>query len=81
MTKRALDTESAMDAIKARTWSPSSWRQYTGPIHLNTIGSAHIACLVHEGLFLRDDVPDDVFSHILTFWRSDRDYYTTNYPH
>ena len=37
--------------------------------------------LVHEVLFLRDDVPDDVFSHILTFWRSDRDYYTTNYPH
>ena len=36
--------------------------------------------LVHEVLFLRDDVPDDVFSHILTFWRSDRDYYTTNYP-
>lgn len=32
---------------------PSSWRQYTGPIHLNTIGSAHIACLVHQGLFRR----------------------------
>ena len=32
---------------------PSSWRQYTGPIHLNTIGSAHLACLVHEALFLR----------------------------
>ena len=32
---------------------PSSWRQYTGPIHLNTIGSAHVACLVHQGLFLR----------------------------
>ena len=32
---------------------PSSWRQYTGPIHLNTIGSAHVACLVHQGLFRR----------------------------
>ena len=32
---------------------PSSWRQYTGPIHLNTIGSAHLACLVHDGLFLQ----------------------------
>jgi len=32
---------------------PSTWRQYTGPIHLNTIGSAHIACLVHRGLFRR----------------------------
>ena len=36
--------------------------------------------LVHEALFLRDDVPDDVFSHVLTFWRSDRDYYT-NFPY
>jgi hypothetical protein len=26
---------------------------------------------VHERLFLRKDVPDDVFSHVLTFWRSD----------
>ena len=30
--------------------------------------------LVHEVLFLRADVPDDVFSHILKYWRSDRDY-------
>ena len=28
---------------------------------------------VHERLFLRKDVPDDVFSHVLSFWRSDRD--------
>ena len=27
----------------------------------------------HERLFLRKDVPDDVFSHVLAFWRSDRD--------
>ena len=27
----------------------------------------------HERLFLRKDVPDDVFSHVLTFWRSARD--------
>ena len=30
--------------------------------------------LVHEVLFLRADVPDDVFSHVLKYWRSDRDY-------
>ena len=30
--------------------------------------------LVHEALFLRDDVPDDVFSLVLKFWRSERDY-------
>ena len=29
---------------------------------------------VHERLFLRKDVPDDVFSHVVSFWRSDRDY-------
>ena len=36
--------------------------------------------LVHERLFLRADVPDDVFSYVLAFWRSERDYYTTNPP-
>jgi hypothetical protein len=30
--------------------------------------------LVHERLFLRADVPDDVFSLVFEFWRSDRDY-------
>jgi hypothetical protein len=30
--------------------------------------------LVHERLFLRADVPDDVFSHVLKYWRSDHDY-------
>ena len=29
---------------------------------------------VHERLFLRKDVPDDAFSHVFSFWRSDRDY-------
>ena len=32
---------------------PSTWHAFSGPIHLNTIGSAHIACLVHAGLFRR----------------------------
>lgn len=29
---------------------------------------------LHETLFLRADVPDDVFSHVLAFWRTPRDY-------
>ena len=29
------------------------WQNYAGPVHLNTIGSASIACLVHQGLFHR----------------------------
>ena len=34
----------------------------------------------HERLFLRADVPDDVFSHILTFWRTSRDYSAARAP-
>ena len=29
---------------------------------------------LHEKLFLRADVPDEVFSHVLAFWRTPRDY-------
>ena len=28
----------------------------------------------HEKLFLRTDIPDDVFLHVLAFWRTPRDY-------
>lgn len=31
----------------------ADWRWFHGPIHLNTLGSAMVACAVHLGLFLR----------------------------
>jgi phage terminase Nu1 subunit (DNA packaging protein) len=83
MEREAIAISTAVDLL-ADVRVAGGWKQYIAAPraellafrrelpNLRRRGASSVAA--HERLFLDANIPDDVFSHILSFWRSDRDY-------